>query len=221
MRRFVRCNSLSLVMTGLFLMALVGQTIAGYRVHNADQTAHGEPTVGVSAYLTSGHFVEAVFENWESEFLQMGAYVFLTAFLFQKGSPESRDPDGSEATSEEEAMGATAPDERPWPVRRGGLALRVYEHSLSLTLLALFVGSFLMHAWGGAREASQEATAHGEAAVTFVGFLGSAELWFQSFQNWQSEFLSIAVLVVLGIFLREKGSPESKPVGAPHGQTGG
>ncbi len=218
MRRFVRCNGLTLVMTGLFLAALVGQAATGFRVHNQDQTEHGEPTIGVSAYLTSGHFVEAVFENWESEFLQMGAYVFLTVFLFQKGSPESKDPDAPEGSEEE--TGEVSPDERPWPVRRGGVALRVYEHSLSLALLLLFVGAFLLHAYGGAREASQEAMEHGEAAVSFVDFLGSAQLWFQSFQNWQSEFLSVATLVALAIFLREKGSPESKPVGAPHGQTG-
>ena len=219
MRRFLRCNGLTLVMLGLFLIALVGQAATGFRVHNQDQTEHGDPTIGALAYLRSGHFIEAVFENWESEFLQMGAYVFLTVFLFQKGSPESKDPDAPEE-SEEEGADVSSPAQVPWPVRRGGLALRLYEHSLSLTLLLLFVGAFLAHAYGGASEASKEAMEHGQPAISFLDFLGSAELWFQSFQNWQSEFLSVATLVVLGIFLREKGSPESKPVGAPHSQTG-
>ncbi len=209
MRRFMRNNGLSLAMFGIFLVTLLGLVGTGFRVANDERASHGEPEIGLSAYLTSAHFVEAVFENWESEFLQMGAFVFLTVYLFQKNSPESRDPDNLEeveggARWDREAM--------PWPVRRGGWALRVYEHSLSLALLALFLASFALHVYGGAREMSAEARSHGEAAVSYADFFGSAELWFQSFQNWQSEFLSIGVLVVLSIFLREKNSPESKPV---------
>ncbi len=209
MRRFLRENDLTLVMFGLFVLSLIGQGVAGFHVYNQDQEDHGQLTVGGAAYLRTGHFVEAVFENWESEFLQMGAFVFLTVYLFQKNSPESRDPDNLE-----EVEGGARWDREavPWPVRRGGWVLKVYEHSLSLALLALFLASFALHVYGGAREASEEARSHGEAGVSYLDFLGSAQLWFQSFQNWQSEFLSIGVLVVLAIFLREKNSPESKPV---------
>ena len=209
MRRFLRNNGLSLTMFGIFAVTLLGLVGTGFRVSNQDRTSHGEPEVGLSAYLTSGHFVEAVFENWESEFLQMGAFVFLTVYLFQKNSPESRDPDNLEET---EGGARWDREAVPWPVRRGGWVLNVYEHSLSLALLALFLASFALHVYGGAREMSAEASRHGDAAVSYADFLGSAELWFQSFQNWQSEFLSIGVLVVLAIFLREKNSPESKPV---------
>jgi len=196
-------------MFGVFALTLLGLVGTGLRVSNQERSSHGELEIGLSAYLTSGHFVEAVFENWESEFLQMGAFVFLTVFLFQKSSPESRDPDNLE-----EVEGGARWDREavPWPVRRGGWVLRIYEHSLSLALLVLFVASFGLHVYGGARETSEEARSHGEAGVSYLDFLGSADLWFQSFQNWQSEFLSIGVLVVLSIFLREKNSPESKPV---------
>ena len=211
MRTTLRNNGLSITMFAIFLATLLGLVGTGHRVYNEEQASHGEPGVALSGYLTSGHFVEAVFENWESEFLQMGAYVFLTVFLFQKGSPESNDPDGAG----QEAPEPRAPHQTPWPVRRGGWVLKVYEHSLSLAMLLLFVGSFALHVRGGAIEKSEEARAHGEAAVSSLEFLGTAELWFQSFQNWQSEFLSIGVLVVLAIFLREKGSPESKPIEPP------
>ena len=216
MRRFVRCNGLTLVMTGLFLAALIGQTATGFRVHNQDQEEHGEPTIGVSAYLTSGHFVEAVFENWESEFLQMGMYVLLTVFLFQSGSPVSKmrgDPEEVDAMSRGHA-------DVPWPVRRGGVALRLYEHSLTIALLGLFAASLALHAVGGAKDATERAAERGEGPVSLLDYLGSATFWFESMQNWQSEFLSIGVLVVLTIFLRQRGSPESKPIDPPHKEQG-
>ena len=163
--------------------------------------------------------MEAVFENWESEFLQMGAYVVLTAVLRQKGSPESKRLAGPEDV-DEDPRGHRHDKDAPWPVRRGGVALRLYEHSLSLALLALFVASFALHVAGGTSAYNQEQAAHGGAPVSVVGYLGTARLWFQSLQNWQSEFLAIGVLVVLSVSLRERGSPESKPVHHPHGETG-
>ena len=209
MRIFLRNNGLSITMFAIFAVTLIGMTATGFRVSNAQLASHGEPEVDLPAYLTSGHFVEAVFENWESEFLQMGMYVFLTAYLFQKNSPESRDPENLE---EVEGGRRWDRESAPWPCRRGGWVLRVYEHSLSGAMLLLFVGSFSLHVSGGAREMSEEAAAHGEPAVSFSEYLGTSRLWFESLQNWQSEFLSIGVLVVLAIFLREKNSPESKPV---------
>ncbi len=212
MRRFLRENDLTLVMFGLFVLSLIGQGVAGFRVYNQDQEDHGQLTVGGAAYLRTGHFVEAVFENWESEFLQMGLLVLLTVFLYQKGSAVSRDL----GEPDEEDAGSSGHADVPWPVRRGGLALRLYENSLSLALLLLFLVSLLLHAAGGARDASAERAAHGEASVSILAYLGTARFWFESLQNWQSEFLSVGVLVVLAIFLRQRGSPESKPIDPPH-----
>jgi hypothetical protein len=218
MRRVLRDNGLSITMFALFLVFLVAQSIAGFRANNSDNEEHGQPPESYGQYLTSGAFVEATFENWESEFLQLGAYVLLTALLIQKGSPESRNPDGDEADQDPRA--ARDDPEAPGPVRRGGLALAVYEHSLSIALFALFLLSFVLHALGGHAEFNQQQLEHGAAPVSLWSFVTSSQFWFQSMQNWQSEFLAVGTLAVLGIFLRQRGSPESKPVAAPHAQTG-
>jgi Domain of unknown function (DUF6766) len=218
MRRVLRDNGLSLAMFGFFLVFLVAQSIAGYKTNNSENEQHKQPKESYGQYLASGAFVEATFENWESEFLQMGAYVFLTAFLIQKGSPESKDPDG-EASDADPSKERNKPG-APGPVKRGGFALKVYEHSLTLALLGLFLLSFVLHALGGHAEFNQQQHEHGQAAVSLWSFVTSSEFWFQSMQNWQSEFLAVGVLVVLGIFLRQRGSPESKPVAAPHAKTG-
>jgi hypothetical protein len=219
MGRVLRQNSLTIVLSVLFILSLIGQSLTGALEFNADQQDHGQPSVGYLQYLTTGHFVEAVFENWESEFLQMGLYVVLTAYLHQKGSAESKALDREEAVDEDPRKARDRKD-APWPVHRGGLALKLYEHSLSVVLFLLFILAFTLHAAGGAREYSHEQVLHGGAAVSTLEYLGTSRFWFESFQNWQSEFFSIAVLVVLSIFLRERGSPESKPVAAPHHETG-
>jgi hypothetical protein len=218
MRRVLRDNGLSLVMFALFLVFLAGQSIAGYKANNSENEQHKQPPESYGRYLTSGAFVEATFENWESEFLQMGAYVLLTAFLIQKGSPESKKPGGDEVDADPRAE-RDKPD-APGPVKRGGLALAVYEYSLSLALFALFLLSFVLHALGGHAEFNQQQLEHGDAAVSLWSFVTSSEFWFQSMQNWQSEFLAVAALTLLAIFLRQRGSPESKPVAASHAQTG-
>jgi hypothetical protein len=218
-KRFLRDNSLSLVMLGLFALFLFAQSVTGLNVYNDDQREHGEATISYPEYLRTGHFVEATFENWESEYLQMGAYVVFTVFLFQRGSSESKDPDKEEPVDEDPRQ-ARDRDGIPWPVRYGGLPLKVYENSLSIALLLLFLFSFIAHAIGGAREYSQEQIAHGGHAVSTIEFLRTSEFWFQSFQNWQSEFLAVFSIVVLSVFLRQRGSPESKPVAAPHTETG-
>jgi Domain of unknown function (DUF6766) len=218
MRRVLRNNGLSITLFGLFLIFLVAQSIAGYKANNSDNQEHRQPPESYGEYLTSGAFVEATFENWESEFLQMGAYVVLTALLIQKGSPESRKPDGDEADADPRVQGGDP--SVPGPVRRGGLTLTLYEHSLSLALFALFLLSFVLHALGGHAEFNQQQLEHGASTVSLWSFVTSSQFWFQSMQNWQSEFLAVAALTVLGIFLRQRGSPESKPVAAPHAQTG-
>jgi len=215
----IRNHGLTIVLLVMFLFSILGQSIAGAATYNEEQRDHAGTPISWLGYLQTGHFVEAVFENWESEFLQMGVYVLLTAMLHQKGSAESKDLDGKDPVDEDPRQAADK-QHAPWPVRYGGITLRLYEHSLSISLLMLFVVSFLLHAAGGARVYSEEQLLHGGEAVSMLGYLETSQFWFESFQNWQSEFLSIAVVVVLSIFLRERGSPESKPVAAPHEQTG-
>jgi hypothetical protein len=214
-----RNNGLSIVVVGLFLVFLLGQAIAGYHEHNQEQRTHHQPEIAFGEYLGSAHFLEATFENWESEFLQMGAYVILTVFLFQKGSSESKDPDKQEKVDQDPRRHASDPD-APRPVRQGGWQLKLYQHSLSLVLFALFLLSFVGHGLSGAAEYNQEQLEHGGQAISLVSYLATARFWFESFQNWQSEFLAVGAIVVLSIWLREQGSPESKPVAAPHSKTG-
>jgi hypothetical protein len=217
--RSTRDRGLSLVTFALFLTFLVAQSVTGWHTFNEEQRDHGEPEVSYPAYFGEGHFYQATFENWESEFLQMALYVLLTAYLFQRGSSESKDPDSPEPVDVDPRRHRADPN-APWPVRRGGLVLTLYEHSLSIALAVLFLLSFLGHALGGLAEYNEEQAAHGGPPVDLGGYVGSARFWFESFQNWQSEFLAVLAIVTLSIWLREKGSPESKPVFAPHDQTG-
>ena len=215
---WVSNSKLALACLGLFLIFLAAQSVTGWRTHDADLQEHGEPTVSYIRYLTTGHFAEATFENWESEFLQMGAFVLLTAFLVQKGSPESK-RESDDSRDEDPRRHRNDPD-APWPVRRGGLWLVLYENSLLIAFTLMFAGSLLGHAIGGAEEYSAEQTAHGQRPVGVAEFIRTSQFWFESFQNWQSEFLAVGAIVVLTIFLRQRGSPESKPVHESTGHTG-
>lgn len=221
MRRVFRNNGLSIVLFSLFFITFaVGQTVTGHLQHNEDQQEHGRPTLSYLEYLGSNHFLEATMENWESEFLQMFAFVILTAFLYQKGSAESKDPDKEESVDKDPRKSRNKKN-APWPVRKGGVVLKLYENSLSLAFLLLFLISFFLHAVGGAGEYNQEQGEHGQTQrVSVVEYMGTSRFWFESFQNWQSEFLAVGSMVVLSIFLRQRGSPESKPVDSPHSQTG-
>jgi hypothetical protein len=219
MSRFLRDNGLSVALFACFAFSLIGQAVAGWRSFEEELRIHAMPAVGFAGYLATGHFISAVFENWESEFLQMAAYVLLTVFLVQKGSSESKKP-GEDNPEDEPPHKRRNDPNAPWPVHRGGLALKLYSHSLSIALVALFLASFWLHLAGSTRRMNEEAVRHGQPTQTVAETLGDPEFWYESFQNWQSEFLSIAVLLVLGIYLRELGSPESKPVAAPHTATG-
>ncbi|MBX7443455.1 MULTISPECIES: DUF6766 family protein [unclassified Arthrobacter] len=219
MRKWAKEHGLLLANVGLFLAFFVGMILSGAASYSEDQQAHGEPAVGVLQFLSTGAFVEATFENWESEFLQMAMYVVLTVFLFQKGSSESK-PMGRKAPQDEDPREAKLSSASPWPARRGGAILKLYEHSLSILFFVLFLASFLLHAAGGVDEYNQDQQSHGEATVSFLQYFGTSRFWFESFQNWQSEFLAVAVLVGASVYLREKGSPESKPVAEPHYETG-
>jgi len=217
-RNWLRDQSLSIVLALLFLVFLLGQSLAGHRHYNEDQQAHGQPTLSYGEYLGSSHFGEAVFENWESEFLQMGMYLLLTVFLFQRGSAESKDPDEEEDPNELEKH-RNDPN-APGPVRKGGLALALYKYSLALAFLAMFLGSIYVHAATGMAEYNQEQAEHGEPPTTLMGYVGNARFWFESFQNWQSEFLALLTMVILSIWLRTDSSPQSKPTWKPHHETG-
>ncbi|MDQ0680640.1 glycerol uptake facilitator-like aquaporin [Arthrobacter pascens] len=219
MGKWAKEHGLLLANLALFLMFFGGMIISGAAAYSEDQTAHGEPAVSILGYLATGQFVEATFENWESEFLQMAMYVILTVFLFQKGSSESK-PMGRTAPQDQDPRDARIKHSTPWPVKRGGVVLKLYEHSLSALLLVLFLASFSLHALGGTEEYNQEQQSHGQPTVTLLGYLATSRFWFESFQNWQSEFLAVAVLVGASVYLREKGSPESKPVAEPHYETG-
>ncbi|MGF9764582.1 DUF6766 family protein [Microvirga sp. 0TCS3.31] len=219
MRQFLRDNGLSLTLFALFLVSFIGQALTGWKANTEELRLHELPEIGFTDYLASGHFISAVFENWESEFLQMAAYVLLTIFLFQKGASESKKPDEDNPEDESPSAKRNNP-EAPWPVHRGGLLLKLYSHSLSIALVTLFLASFWLHLAGSTRRMNEEALQHDQPPQTMADTLAEPEFWYESFQNWQSEFLSIAVLLVLGIYLRERGSPESKPVAAPHAMTG-
>src|SRR4029453_6496881 len=198
---------------------LGGQAWAGHRTYNEEQIAHGEPTVSLPEYLTRAAFGEATFENWESEFLQMGVYVLLTAWLVQRGSAESK-PVGGDPTLDADPREHRHDPGAPWPVRWGGWVLRFYENSLSIVLLPLFAVAFGGHLVTGAHAYSAEQVAHGERGVSPLGYLFRSQFWFESLQNWQSEFLAVGSLGILSVSLRRRGSTESKPVHVAHAKTG-
>lgn len=198
--RLLRDNGLTIALLAAFLASAAGMLFSGWKAHNEELAEHGAAALSLLAYFVSGDFVSALFENWESEFLQVAVYVVLTAYLFQRGSAESLDPDAPER------------DDSP--------ANWLYAHSLGLALACLFVLSAALHLWGSMRAAGEQAALHGQPAPTLAEQFADARFWFESLQNWQSEFFSTAALVVLSIFLRYRGSPESKRVDAKHDETG-
>jgi len=218
MKRFWRDNGLSLVLFALFLVFWAGQALTGWREEVEEYRDHGATPPAFAEYLRSGSFVEATTENWESEFLQMFGYVLFTVFLYQRGSAESKSPDEPEEVDRDPRLSRKS--DAPGPVKAGGWRLRIYENSLSLAFLALFLLSFILHAMGGVAAYNDDQRLRGAPEVSIWEFLTHARFWFQSLQNWQSEFLAIGCMVVLSIFLRQRGSPESKPVDSPHSQTG-
>ena len=217
MKNIWRNNSLSIVFLTLFLLALIGQVFTGFKEHNKEREEEDQPAISLSAYLSSGHFVQATFENWESEFLQMALFVVLTVSLRQKGSSESKKFEPEEVDEEPDPHKEDAPS----PVHKGGLLLKIYKHSLSITLFILFLVSFAMHLYGSMKDENEQLALKGLPPENLNGYVVSARFWFESFQNWQSEFLSVFAIVILSIFLRQKGSPQSKPVDAPDSETGG
>jgi hypothetical protein len=218
MRRWLGNHALGTVLVAAFVVFTVAQALTGWQVRNEDLAAAGQPADGFWHYLTTGHLGEALFENWESEFLQMGAYVVLTAFLVQRGSPESKDPgQGDRPGDDPRDAGLNSP---AWS-RRPGWRQVVYRNSLSLAFFGFFALSFTGHLIAGTAAYNEEQALDSAAApISVRQFAGTSDFWFQSMQNWQSEFLAVTALVLLSVVLRQHGSPQSKPVTAPHSHTG-
>lgn len=208
-------NSLSIVVLLLMFACLTGQFFTGMKTENKELAEQGQATLTLFEYFHSGHFIQATFENWESEFLQMMLYIVLTVKLRQKGSSESKSLEKEEDVDKDPAPHKNA----PWPVKKGGIWLKIYQHSLSLAFGILFLISFVLHFYGSLKEYNTEQIAKKLPVSPAQEYFTNSRFWFESLQNWQSEFLAVASIVLLSIWLREKGSPESKPVDMPHNET--
>jgi hypothetical protein len=217
MRRFFRNNGLSIAFIFLFVLSFIGQWLTGFNQYNKEREEEHQQQVSLLSYSHSGHFIQATFENWESEFLQMALFVLLTISLRQKGSSESKKCEGKEEVDREPSAKRKG---APWPVRKGGWVLSVYKHSLTIALLLLFLISFVLHLYGSLKDENDQLAQKGLPLESMSDYIIEPRFWFESFQNWQSEFLSVFAIVVLSIYLRQKGSPQSKPVDAPHAETG-
>ena len=213
---FLYRNGLTIVFLSLFFVTLIAQALTGWKQHNQDLNENSVTSVDFGTYLQSGHFISATFENFESEFLQMSLYVVMTISLRQLGSAESKKLDEPEEVDREPKISPDA----PWAVKKGGWILKLYSNSLALCFGILFFVSWALHLYGSWQNHNVEQLAKHLPTDTIASYLGKPEFWFETFQNWQSEFLSVASIVFFTIYLRQKGSPESKPVDAPDFETG-
>jgi len=230
MAAFLRNTSLSSVFLGLFLLSLLFQGVSGNAEYNNEEVSHAQllgeapETLSFGRYLVSSHFWQAVMENWQSEYLQFTAFIFLTVWLVQRGSPESKALESAGAGSDaEQKIGDHSNAGSPgWAKIQGGVREWVYGNSLVLTMGSLFLLSWFAHSVAGWSEYNAEQLEHEDpgSTLSWLQYLGSADFWSTSLQNWQSEFLAVGSMVVLSIYLRQRGSPESKPVGEPHAATG-
>jgi hypothetical protein len=213
----LRPHALSLFFGVIFLLALFGQSIAGLAQFNADQVSHGMHAIGYGEFLTSSAFVVDVAENWQSEFLQFFLFILATIWLVQKGSPESKKVgDEGIGSDEEQLVGEHAHPDAPRWAKAGGIRQVIYSNSLLLVMGAIFVFSWAVQAVAGTTVYNDEQHEHGEPAVTLLGYIATPDFWNRTLQNWQSEFLAVGCMVAFSIFLRQRGSSESKPVGTPH-----
>ena len=212
MKSFIKNNSLSITFFILFIVSLIAQVIFGHEEYNKELAEEGATTVAFGEYFTSGHFLQSTFENWESEFLQMALFVLLTIWLKEKGSSESKESDNEPVDREPNPKRRSA----PWPVKKGGIYLVIYKHSLTIALMLLFIISFIFHFYGSLEDENLQNALKGEPTETADDYITGSRFWFESFQNWQSEFLSVFAIIVLSIYLRQIGSSQSKPVDTPH-----
>ena len=218
---FIRNNSLSLFFLAIFLAALIGQALSGHALFNQEAVAHNESEISFWRYLSSSHFAQGVMENWQSEYLQFALFALATVWLLQKGSPESKPLDKAGTESDrEQKVGRHADSKSPRWARAGDIRTTLFSNSLIIVMSLIFLGSWLAQSFAGWTVYNEDQSAHHEASVSWVTYIGSSDFWNDTFQNWQSEFLAVGSFAVLTVFLRQRGSPESKPVGAGHAETG-
>jgi hypothetical protein len=220
-RKFIFENSLSLFFAAIFAATLLGQSFAGQHAYNAEQQAHGSSPVSWLNYVLSPEFGGAVMENWQSEFLQFSLFIFATVWLVQKGSNESKPLDsvGLESKQKQKLEGF-APDNAPLWAKMRGIPRVVYENSLLTVMTILFFATWAVQSLNNWREFNAEQLEHDGSAISWGRYLLDPDFWERTLQNWQSEFLAVGTMAVFTIYLRQRGSPESKPVGAPHDETG-
>lgn len=221
MRALLRHNGLSLFFLTLFLLSLAGQSYAGWHQVNARMVAEHLDPVSWGGYVTSSDFAVDVAENWQSEFLQFWVYLMATVWLLQKGSPESKELDrvGKES-DEDQKIGQHAEADSPRWARTGGWRTRIYSTSLAIVMGAIFLGSWTVQSVAGWAAFNEERLQQLQDPISWGAYLINADFWSRTLQNWQSEFLAVGTLAVLAIYLRQRGSSQSKPVGEPHGSTG-
>jgi hypothetical protein len=220
-RGFIHQNGLSIGFGLIFLLALVGQAIAGHAVFNSDQGLHGGGEISLGRYLTSSHFTSAVMENWQSEYLQFTLFILGTIWLLQRGSPESKEPNKQGRESEEQQLlRRHAREDSPLWARVGGIRTFVYSNSLLIVMGAIWILSWLAQSITSRSEYNADLISHREDPISWPAYLGSADFWEKTLQNWQSEFLAVGSMAILAVYLRQRGSPESKPVGSSHESTG-
>jgi uncharacterized protein DUF6766 len=221
MRTFLRQNSLSIAFLAMFLAALAFQAVAGWDVANEERDRHGEPNLSFARYVASSEFGNAVMENWQSEYLQFTLFILLTVWLLQRGSPESKELDKAGRESDEEQLvGEHAREDSPRWARVDGIRRKLYENSLLLVMGLIWIGSWFAQSVTGLSKYNADRLSHEQDTLSWPSYLGSSDFWETTLQNWQSEFLAVASMVILSVYLRQRGSPESKPVGAPHEATG-
>jgi len=220
-KRFLRENGLTLCFGAIMLLALLGQSIAGMVEFNNQQIAQGLEGISYSRYLLSSDFAVDVAENWQSEFLQFSLYIFATVWLVQRGSSESKQVDQmGRQSDEDQQIGPHAPPDAPRWASAGGFRLGIYSRSLGLTMGVIFLLSWLAQSIAGRAAYNGQQLSQREDTVGWVGYITSSDFWSRTLQNWQSEFLVVASMAAFSIYLRQRGSPESKPVGSPHDSTG-
>jgi hypothetical protein len=221
MRRFIKENSLTIFFLLLFLGALGGQAVAGHADYNDQASAHGDPTISMGRYVVSSDFGVDVMENWQSEYLQFMLMVLTTVWLLQRGSPESKELDKSGRESDEEQMvGGYAQENSPLWAKVGGIRRTIYENSLLIVMGTIWLGTWFAQSLTGLTQVNSERLDHQMDPISWLTYLGKADFWNRTLQNWQSEFLAVGSMAILAVYLRQRGSPESKPVGAPHSATG-
>jgi hypothetical protein len=221
MRRFLRENSLSIVFLLLFLGALAGQAVSGHADYNDQAVRHGDTTISFGRYLLSSDFGVDVMENWQSEYLQFTLMILSTVWLLQRGSPESKELDQAGRESDQkQKVGAYAQPNSPRWARVAGFRRKVYENSLVLVMGTIWLGTWFAQSITGLAEYNSDQIDHQMATVSWIHYIGTSDFWNKTLQNWQSEFLAVGSMAILAVYLRQRGSPESKPVGAAHTATG-